>query len=351
MHGDQAHPHIPQDLIKNIPGNKIPFVQPDNFGFVYDRLVTVLEQAVERSDYPIFVDGPSGGGKTRMAVELYREVRANMDSLNVRGLAYVCVDMAVVDKQGEDNGHAVAKIVAQLLNCYAEAPNNGPDALGLRPTLKTLVDSVFSVTIARAALFLHLDEFHKNEWATAALVVKVKDYNSSNLNRPILLVGSGLYTGHARLGLSSSGEREKLEVRFLRFNPSYELVRAAATAVREAAPKTDFSHLDRVLPQEVEKAPLAVRYLVEDTGGWALGCVQLGIELCLVSTSVKEALSKRHITPEALRDVEMAVSARLEDLYKLDMEAAVLGLSSAGFAKLVILALSPVSVRCISNCR
>ena len=268
-----------------------------------------------------------------------------MNDLNLSAVAYVCVDMSTMDKQGEDNYHAVRKLVARLLDSYAEAPNNMPDALGGHPTLKNLVDSIFPATEARAALFLHLDEFHKNEWMTTALVAEVKNYNSSNLNRPILLVGSGLYTSHARLGLSSIGEREKLEIRFLRFDRAYELVRSAAGAVREAAPEMDYSHLDHALPPEAGKAPLVVRYLVEDTGGWAFACVQLGVQLCLVPPSAKKALLQRDVAPEALKDVEFAVSERLEDLYRTDMLEAVEGLTPAGFAKLLILALSPVSVR------
>ena len=62
-------------------------------------------------------------------------------------------------------------------------------------------------------------------------------------------------------------------------------------------------------------APLAVRYYVEDTGGWASACVQLGIQLCLATLSAKKALRQRDITLEALKEVELAVSQRLEDLY------------------------------------
>ena len=165
-------------------------------------------------------------------MELYREVQTNMNDLNLSAVAYVCVDMSNIDKEGANYDDAVGKLVARLLKFYAEGPNNKADALGARPTLEALVESIFPVTDARVALFLHLDEFHKNEWATTALVAEVRNYNSSNLNRPILLVGSGLYTSLAQLGLSSSGERGKLEVRFLHFDRAYELVRSAAGAVR-----------------------------------------------------------------------------------------------------------------------
>ena len=311
--------------------------------------MNILKHPVVRAWYPVFIDGASGSGKTRLGVELYRAVSDNIADLNLSDLAYVCVNMNAVDKRGETNDHAIASVVTHLLRYNAKAPNNASDALGTCPTLQALFDSIFPIKDERVALFLHLDEFQKNEWATAALLVMVEEYNLNNLNRPILLVGSGLYISHERLGLRSSGERAKLEVRFLDFDRAYELVRAAAMTMREAAPsESDFSHLERTLPKKVEEALPAVRYLVEDTGGWALACVQLGIELCVASLSVKKALNKIAVVPEALKEVEEAVSERLEYLYEEDKEAAVLGLSPAGFAKLIILALSPVSVGCIS---
>ena len=72
-------------------GLDIPFIKTDEFSDVYDKLVERLRYALPRSFYPIIIHGASGGGKSRLAVELFIEVRKNMEEFKLQGLVYVCV--------------------------------------------------------------------------------------------------------------------------------------------------------------------------------------------------------------------------------------------------------------------
>ena len=226
-----------------------------------------------------------------------------------------------------------------MLETYAEGPN---EPLGPTPTLETLVNSVFPDTEQRVALFLHLDEFQVNEPATAAILAEVDHYNMVHPQRPILLVCSGLYASHTRLRPRASMELKLVEARYLNLSNAYKLTRAAAMLFREELESEGGLLLSSVLlPEKMSDANAHVRYLVEDTGGWALACAQLGAELCFAAREMK---TKRGVTVARLAVVEQHVSDRLGEMYEPSMSAAVAGLSSAGFSKLLFLAMSPISV-------
>ena len=320
-------------------GLDIPFIKTDEFSDVYDKLVERLRDARPRSFYPIIIDGASGGGKSRLAVELFIEVRKNMEEFELQGLVYVCVSAPTIDfLDGDSRAKAVQGLINKVLETYAEGPNK---SLGPTPTLETLVNSVFPDTEQRVALFLHLDEFQENEPATAAIIEEVNHYNHVHPRRPILLVCSGLYAGHEKIKLQSSRERKLVEVRYLNLSNAYQLTRAAAMLFREELESEGGFLSSKLLPEKMSDANALVRYLVEDTGGWALACVQLGAELCSAARDMKK---KEDVTLTRLVAVEQRVSNRLGEIYKTSMSAAVAGLSSAGFSKLLFLAMSPISV-------
>jgi hypothetical protein len=121
---------------------------------------------------------------------------------------------------------------------------------------------------------------------------------------------------------------------------TYKLVRKAALTFRvdpgesrAAAPNI----LLKVLPGKMRTAPPLVRHLVEDTGGWALACVQLGVE-----HARKRALLD--LDQNDLKTVETNVRDQLKHLYEEDISNAMKSLSVFGLAKLLLLAMSPVSV-------
>lgn len=304
-------------------------------------MVTVLlsGESAERLFYPIVVDGASGSGKTRLCVELFLELDKNKDNVALKDLAYARVDMKTIQLGGGNEDH-IQGIIRQLLKTYAEEPQNIVAALA-QPTLKWLVDSVFPHS-GKVALFVHLDEFQMNEEATKAFLREVFTYNGGNASRPILLVCSGLYASAKQLGLASSSERIKLEVRYLNDASTYELVRKAALAFCDNPDESWAAvpnFLLKALPGNMSTAPPLVRHLVEDTGGWALACVQLGVELANMG---KRALLD--LNQNDLKTVETNVYDQLKHLYQQDISNAMKNLSVFGLAKLLLLAMSPVSV-------
>jgi len=321
-------------------GLDIPFIKTDEFSDVYDKLVERLRSTLPRSFYPIIIHGASGGGKSRLAVELFIEVRRNMEEFKLQGLAYVCVSANNISfLDGDSHAKAVQQLINIVLARYAKGPNK---SLGPTPTLETLVNSVFPDTEQRVALFLHLDEFQVNEPATAAILAEVDHYNMVHPRRPILLVCSGLYASHTRLRPRASMELKLVEARYLNLSNAYKLTRAAAMLFREELESEGGLLLSSVLlPEKMSDANAHVRYLVEDTGGWALACAQLGAELCFAAREMK---TKRGVTVARLAVVEQHVFNRLGEMYEPSMSAAVAGLSSAGFSKLLFLAMSPISV-------
>ena len=321
-------------------GLEIPFIKTDEFSDVYDKLVERLRDARPRSFYPIIIDGASGGGKSRLAVELFIEVRKNMEEFKLQGLVYVCVSARNISfLDGDSRAKAVQQLINIVLARYAKGPS---EPLGPTPTLETLVNSVFPDTEQRVALFLHLDEFQVNEPATAAILAEVDHYNMVHPQRPILLVCSGLYASHTRLRPRASMELKLVEARYLNLSNAYKLTRAAAMLFCEEPESEGGLLLSSVLlPEKMSDANAHVRYLVEDTGGWALACAQLGAELCFAAREMK---TKRGVTVARLAVVEQHVSDRLGEMYEPSMSAAVAGLSSAGFSKLLFLAMSPISV-------
>lgn len=333
-----------------ISGVSIPFIMNcrTEFENAYADLTSLLRYTRgsppsitcdERMDYPVFIDGASGAGKTRTAVELYLKVKDDLAALDLHGLAYVRVVMSEVTERTDDKEGAFAAVMSFILQQYSQQSTATPFK-----TLEDLMDSIFPGE-KRTALYLNLDEFQENEKATAILLSEVKKYNSRKPHRPILLVCSGLYTSAALLGTVSQ-ERAKLEVRYLDEAGAYDLVRGAAIAFAMPPGSTWMqapAHLRNLLPQKLSEAPVQVCYLVEDTGGWALACAQLAVELVLKANEAN-VMRTDALGEVDFQCVENNVLGRLTRLYQENIKSAAQGLSDFGLAKLLLLALAPISV-------
>jgi hypothetical protein len=320
---------------------KVHFLKPAGFDEAYNALVAVLhdDAGAMRMYYPLLIDGASGCGKTRMAVELYRKILKEAESMKLTKVAYAFVDMDIVDRAGSADD-ACKSVLKVLMRSYTHGLRD-LDAFAKwlgSLTLEDLMSSLFPGD-GRVALYLHVDEFQKNEKTMAFLLKAVKAYNGNQPSRPILLVGSGLYTNHRQLDLQSSSERYVFELRYFDNALAYRLVREGAHAFVTPDGQEELPHfLCKLLPERDTDAPLLVRFLTEDTGGWALACVQLGVELAMSNAAEPNMLE--------MGLVETRVLDRLTFLYKQDILLSMSGLSSVGQAKLMLLALSPLSVSC-----
>jgi hypothetical protein len=78
----------------------------------------------------------------------------------------------------------------------------------------------------------------------------------------------------------------------------------------------------KALPGNMSTAPPLVRQLVEDTGGWALACVQLGVALANMG---KRALL--NLNQNDMKTGETNVHDQLKHLYQQDISNAIKNMS------------------------
>jgi hypothetical protein len=304
---------------------------------------------VRRNYNKVFVDGPSGSGKTRMGWELYshlvREVKqpqdgATLPPLKIDAVSYAFLNMtdsllsdSVVDVMEADKlERLLADILVEQLSDIKPAP-------GSTVTLHSVLRHILNVRPGgskRGALVLHIDEFHREPKQTVRLLSVVRQFSKRHATSTLILpVCTGLYTDHCFGPNVVSGNSRRVVLGFFQdLQKTWEIVRGAAMGLSgNRLPPL-------LLDVDVDSAPPNVRYLVEDTGGWAMAAVQLGVNIATRDLSRDEPAS-------ALIKVEDAVVGKLKEVYPSDALRAALGeIGKAALFKVATLALSPFSVGC-----
>ena len=295
----------------------------------------------------LFVDGASGSGKTRMGWELYRrfahEVASGTDGLrlcqtNVESVSYAYVDITSdsIPEDAHDNREVrkwLAQLIIKQLTGKVAAPG---DSVTLRGVLSHALN-VRPEGNKRGALILHIDNFHRNSKQTRRLLSVTHHFTRTCADMDILPVCTGLYTDSCYT-FDASGGPCHVALRFFRdLQKTWEIVHSAAFVVAARG------ELPPILnTYDVLSAHPIVRCLVEDTGGWPIAAVHLGVNII---ADYKKRKAELHSTPTNLFDIEASVVESLTKKYPRSTLLQTFGvISEFALFKVSTLALSPLSV-------
>jgi hypothetical protein len=253
----------------------VEYLEPTVFSKVYDALTLVLKSGAPsiKTCTKLYVDGASGSGKTRMGMELYRRLQNGKNRFDLHRVAYLLFEVGKYDSFKHIGSHQASDAaVGCILRSAETLITNG---VTLR-SLDDLVNQIFPSGVEfpaekTCALVLHIDEFQNGPLATRELMTAIVNHNCNQPRRLILPVCTGLFTDDLLKDDSMpSGAFARITLPYIESSEkAYELMlRGARSSCHTVA-----------LPSVLEDAPRLIRFLIEDTGGWPMACVQLGVEL------------------------------------------------------------------------
>jgi hypothetical protein len=196
------------------------------------------------------------------------------------------------------------------------------------------------MTKRKAALVLHIDEFQDSPSLTVLLLRAIRKFNEIGKETVILPVCTGLFApGIEVLMVKHMSDLPVIvSLHYLPPDHAWEVVRNAFVAKCQASSRTD-GHL----PTDINDAPAALRYLVEDTLGWALVAVQIG---ALLAFHIGHILELHNLTAAYLGRIETEIDAYLWSHYSPQSFKNAFGTGEEGLQKLLVLAMSPHTVCC-----
>jgi hypothetical protein len=192
----------------------------------------------------------------------------------------------------------------------------------------------------KAALVLHIDEFQGNPLLTVLLLRAIRKFNEIGKETVILPVCTGLFAPDTEVLMAKymSDLPVTVSLHYLPPDDAWEVVRNAFVAKCQASSRTD-GHL----PTDINDAPAALRYLVEDTLGWALVAVQIGALLAFHIGHISEL---HNLTASYLERIKAEIAAYLWSHYKPQSVKNAFATGEEGLQKLLVLAMSPHTVCC-----
>lgn len=330
-------------------------MQPEQFNEIFSDLVMPLMATVnaqplsEKDIVKLYVDGPCGSGKTRMALELFRKLWQEKEMHGAERVACIRIDMA---EDGEavpegliDEVTVVGKFLGRLA---AKCRRVRAATLDAGIGLLDLVNSVLKVNPQKEAdktfaLVCHLDDFQADAFATLLLMRTIYMHNLNHPKRPILAICTGLYIPETirKVECTPSGTFRRVYLPYFKSDgESYALMfntlKTRARFISEAlpAPVRD-RHGKLIMPVGVSTP---IKYLVEDTRGWAMACVRLGVALVPLADN-RNALQDIHRLKMVEDDVDRVLSA----IYKANIEL-LFNANPVGRRKILLLALAPQKV-------
>jgi hypothetical protein len=323
-----------------MPGVSLPYVQPQSFDVAYGHLIasvtSVTDKGIDRGYNKLFIDGPSGSGKTRVVWELYRRLKEDVTMGKIHSkigaVSYVFINLtdSFLPQKGQEENSAIEKhiakqVIAQLTNLRGQVD------VSLEGVLRRLFGE------KKGALVLHIDEFHRQPDETARLLSVVRSYSSSGSAPAVILpVCSGLFMHPNFDPHKVSSVVQRVPLGFFRdHQKTWEIVRGAGLVVANS------DALRPVLEvADLSKTPRNVQYMVEDTAGWVMAAVQLGVNIPIAANL------NPNVRASDLGPVEDAVVAKLKSLYPVSvLKDGFGGSSEEALIKIVTLALSPFPVR------
>jgi hypothetical protein len=326
-------------------GANIEYIRPPCFQHAYSTLTSVCDiSAVKRSFVKVFVDGASGSGKTRLGWELFKEVQRKAKDLGLKHVSYGLVDAGgppLSDPQATQYSadQAAAAVAQSLVRSYGVECTQV--VLGRSLSLRQVAEAMMPAgsddgKLYHSVLVLHVDEFQKALRPVMTLLSFIREYNGEKPRVLILPVCTGLWVD-ADVADEPSGEWVVLRLNYLQdVDGAWMLVRHAA------ADATTEKRVLELLAMQWQ-VPL-LHYLVEDTLGWPMACVQLGVELASYLAGLADCLAER-LTSSILQPVEERVFQVLQTYYHQTVQSAMGGLSMAGLRKLAAMAISPFQAR------
>jgi hypothetical protein len=331
------------------PGAAVQYVPPSGFDEAYQHLTAYLQGLKGlRAESKLFIDGARGCGKTRFGWELGRKLMAD-NELGLDTAHYICLKLADLPDNLTDVSKA-SEALAQVL----VTTGLGIKYQQVRVQECTLADVVpylarcGDMTKRKAALVLHIDEFQGDPFLTVLLLRAIRQFNELGEDvkiggktvTKILPVCTGLFAPDTEVLMAKymSDLPCTVSLHYLTPDDAWEVVRNAFDAKRQANSRTD-GHL----PADINDAPAALRYLVEDTLGWALVAVQIGALLAIHIDHISEL---HDLTAAYLERVETAIDEYLWAHYPPHSFRNAFGTGIEGLQKLLVLAMSPHSVCC-----
>lgn len=338
-------------------GSAVLYVEPECFGEAFMLFTELLRNTGSKAAIKLFIDGASGSGKTRMALELFLKLDREKGSFCLQRVGYVAINMMTyfladvtrTSDETHDVKVAVSEVLPHLADKYAKRTNI---KLADDIDLLALVNSVLKVDEAaeagaRFALVFHVDEFQVTPNVTRLLLRAIYKHNTAHPTRLILPVCTGLYADNTFGDEPLTGAFRALTLPYFKDDgESYAIVHSVIEhlVVNTALPSvrdTHYNTLRRKADGSValpDNLPKLVKYLVEDTGGWPMACAQLGVELAPFADDL-EAMNNVVL----LKFAEGRVFKQLKYIYQREIRRC-FNASPVGRRKLVLLAMSPHKV-------
>lgn len=347
------------------------YLAPPLFNEAYGAATDWLKVEDERATRQykrVVVSGASGVGKSRFGFEIFRRMETEKAQLRLDFVNYVVIDISRLN-----NDEVVrADLVRNLVRTYARHDDKQchhlepAKTLGLEALVPYLArggqGAGMSDQLQRAALVIHIDEFHLSPRWAMSIMDAVLSYCAYEKFTNVVVVLTGFYTPEEMPSLRNLVSAATAIVPLGYFTRegttdlvnSWELLRNSIN--------TFYGAHGNLLPlQQSDLSPL-LRYLLDDLGGWAYGIVLLGAELASQGRMTSHLwMLAREESPNtesaiaAFLSFNMAELARCETsvynqlfrLYGNATDVLSTRLTVAGTVKLIALLLCPFEVRVI----
>lgn len=332
----------------------IEYIAPASFEDMY-HAATVWLRSTNSDDcsfQPVVISGISGAGKSRAGYEVFCRAKKEIDNLNVQHINYVALNF------GRDELDNVADVVRIMFTdttpqeYRASFDTNTLTMSDIIPYIARGASGKVDAAklSARAALVLHLDEFHVKPELVVSLMDAMEGVLRKASNTQLVLIFSGIYTPeHPRFQKLMSKNSFIMPVGYFTtrdgavdHEATWQITRNAVRAILKKA--------EHVLPARLDDAPPQMRFLVEDAGGWAYAAVLLGAEFAKLATlrnakDAEQALEPLGKLPMHLfGKCEENVDAELNWVYRASPDLVPVSLRGSGIVKLISLILAPFKV-------
>lgn len=335
--------------VGTMAGASVNYVRPER---PFNRALEILTRSFEdlRSKHlRLYVCGPTGSGKSRIAYELFVELEKHKLAHKLDNVVFATCFLTKDDSNLEVK--SVAHLVQHLVHrCAITAPSGDRMDRADVDINITLSDVVRELTGwergKRTALVLHIDEFQNQPKLVKDFMSAIAAVNGNYNDYFVLPVCTGFPTSefarveHLKDATDPTSGSNAVYLGYLTTedktadnDQTWSIVRNTALMVLGQG----------VLPKDLNQVPRVLRYLVEDLSGWPMGATQLGGALAnvMLDTSVTSVNS---LTAEDFEACEQKMHDALGGIYAESVTGFARALTPPGAFKVTSLICGPFPV-------
>lgn len=336
-------------MVGNLAGVSVNYVRPRK---PFDRALNILTRSfndLRNKHLRLYVCGPTGSGKSRIAYELF--VDLDKDKLAHKLDNVIFATCFLTKNEANLEVRSVTELVRHLVrNCGSAPSRNSMNLAELDINDITFKEVVRELTGwekgKRTVLVLHIDEFQNQPKLVKDIMIAITALNGDYSDFFVLPVCTGFPTSdfacveHLKDATDPTSGSNAVYLGYLTMEDktadngqTWSIVRNTALMVLEQG----------VLPEDLDQVPQVLRYLVEDLGGWPMGATQLGRALAEVMLE-KEDTRVTSLTAEDLEACEQKMHDTLGGIYAEPVTGFAKALTTSGTFKVTALICGPFPV-------